>query len=178
MSEEIQEIERLIKQSGELADSLIRFARKLQEQKQNDRRAQITDKQAERLVALDNRLIDVSETIDSVTDHVRTLRYEHLYAKARQSVATETATPQEAAIKFLQAAVADRTMTPDQAVQEVAKLLRPDLSASQKIKIRETAKAAFEAGDDAAGKIRPFLKGARQQQTEQQVARKTIAVTP
>ena len=177
MSEEIQEIERLIKQSGELADSLIRFARKLQEQKQNDRRTQITDKQAERLAALDNRLIDVSETIDPVTDHIRTLRYEHSYAKARQSVATETATPQEAAINILQAAVADRTMTPDQAVQEVAKLLRPDLSASQKIKIRETAKAAFEAGDDVAGKIRPFLKG-DQQQTEQQRARKTIAVTP
>ena len=178
MSEDIQEIERLIKQSGELADSLIRFARKLQEQKQNDRRTQITDKQAQRLLALDNRLIDVSETIDPVTDQIRTLRYEHLYAQARQSVANETATPQEAAIKFLQAAVADRTMTPDQAVQEVAKLLRPDLSTSQNIKIREAARAAFEAGDDVAGKVRPFLKGARQQQTEQQVARKTIAVTP
>ena len=178
MSDEIQEIERLIRQSGELADSLIRFARKIQEQKQNDRRTQVTEEHAKRLASLDKRLIDVSETIDPVTDHLRTLRYEHSYAKARQSVANETATPQEAVIKFLQAAVADRTMTPDQAVQEVTKLLRPDLSASQKIKIRETAKAAFEAGDDAAGKSRPFLKGARQQQTEQQVARKTIAVTP
>jgi hypothetical protein len=177
MSQEIQEIERLIKQSGELADSLIRFARKLQEQEQSDRRTQITEEHAKRLASLDNRLVHVSETIAPVTDHIRTLRYEHSYAKARQSVANETATPQEAAINILQAAVADRTMTPDQAVHEVAELLRSDLSASQNIKIREVARAAFEAGDDVAGTVRPFLKGA-QQQTEQQRARKTIAVTP
>ena len=34
MTEEIHEIERLIKQSGELADSLIRLAHKLQEHNQ------------------------------------------------------------------------------------------------------------------------------------------------
>ena len=34
MTEEIHEIERLIKQSGELADSLIRLAQKLQEHNQ------------------------------------------------------------------------------------------------------------------------------------------------
>jgi hypothetical protein len=34
MTEEIQEVERLIRQSGELADSLIRLAQKLREQHQ------------------------------------------------------------------------------------------------------------------------------------------------
>ena len=38
MTEEIQEIERLIKQSGELGDSLIRLARKLQERNRHQRR--------------------------------------------------------------------------------------------------------------------------------------------
>ena len=39
MTEEIHEIERLIKQSGELADSLIRLARKLQEHNQTTKAA-------------------------------------------------------------------------------------------------------------------------------------------
>jgi hypothetical protein len=36
---------------------------------------------------------------------------------------------------------------------------------------------AFEAGDDAFGKIKPFLKEATQPQEQQQI-RKTVAVTP
>jgi hypothetical protein len=56
-------------------------------------------------------------------------------------------------------------MTSEQAVEELVKLLRTDLSASRKIAIREAAKAAFETGDDIAPKIRPFLKNAS---TEQQ----------
>jgi hypothetical protein len=71
---------------------------------------------------------------------------------------------QEHSSKLLRAAVSDKTMSPDFAVEQLAKLLRPHLSASQKIKIRETAKAAFEAGDDVVSKIRRFLKGAQQQE--------------
>jgi hypothetical protein len=36
---------------------------------------------------------------------------------------------------------------------------------------------AFEAGNDAFGKIKPFLKEATQPQEQQQI-RKTVAVTP
>jgi hypothetical protein len=61
---------------------------------------------------------------------------------------------------------------------EQAKLLRQDLPVSRRIEIRETAKAAFEAGDDVLGKVRPFLKETLQEGTPKQRASKTIAVTP
>jgi hypothetical protein len=58
-------------------------------------------------------------------------------------------------------------------------LLRSDLPVSRRIEIRETAKAAFGAGDDVFKKIKPFLKGALQnQQTRAQQMGKTVAVTP
>ena len=67
-------------------------------------------------------------------------------------------------MKLLQVAVIHETMTPAGAAGQLAKLLRPDLPLSQRIALRETTKAAFEAGDDVVEKIKPFLKGASQQQ--------------
>jgi hypothetical protein len=60
-------------------------------------------------------------------------------------------------------------MSPDSAAEQLVKLLRPDLPASQKIEIRETAREAFEAGNDVLEKIKPFLKGAttRNEQTQE-----------
>jgi hypothetical protein len=54
-------------------------------------------------------------------------------------------------------------MSPEQAVEQLVKLRRADLPASRKIEIRQTAKASLEAGDDIAGKIRPFLKNVHDQ---------------
>jgi hypothetical protein len=51
-------------------------------------------------------------------------------------------TAQEAVIKLLRASVADKTMSPDSAAEQLVKLLRTDLPVS-KIEIREKAKAAF-----------------------------------
>jgi len=156
MSEDLQEIERLIKQSAEFSDSLIRLARKLQQQNKKP-----DQEQAEDLRALHAKLTDLRSYIDVVKREVGPHRYrDEAYAKARQAVAEQTATPQEAVIELLRAAVADKTMAPGQAVEELVKLLRTDLSASRKIAIREAAKAAFETGDDIARKIRPFLKNA------------------
>jgi uncharacterized coiled-coil protein SlyX len=147
-----------IKQSAELSDSLIRLARKLQNQsKKRD--------QEQGISALHTKLTELRSYIDVVKRELGPLRYyDEAYAKARQGVAEQTATPQEAVIELLRAAVSDKTMSPDFAVEQLAKLLRPDLSASLRIKIRQTAKAAFEAGDDVVSKIRPFLKGAQQQE--------------
>jgi hypothetical protein len=161
MSEDVQEVERLIKQSAELSDSLIRLARKLQHQ--NKKPGQ---KQAEDLPAPHAKLTDLRSSIDDVKRELAPRRYfDEAYAKARQAVAEQTATPQEAVIELLRAAVSDKTMAPGQAVEELVKLLRSELPASRKIAIREAAKAAFETGDDIAGKIRSFLKNAS---TEQQ----------
>jgi hypothetical protein len=160
MSEDIQEIERLIRQSTELGDSLIRLARKLQLQDKKPDQEQSVD-----LRALHAKLTDLYSYIDVVKREIGPQRYDEAYAKARQAVAEHSVTPQEAAIGFLQAAVVNRTMTPEQAVGQVAKLLRTDLPVSRRIAIRETAKAAFEAGADVASTIRPFLKNAP---TEQQ----------
>jgi hypothetical protein len=68
-------------------------------------------------------------------------------------------------------------MTPAAATEQLANLLRTDLPVSKKIEIRESARAAFEAGDDAFEKIKPFLKEAAQPQEQQQI-KKTVAVTP
>jgi hypothetical protein len=159
MTEEIQEIERLIKQSAELGDSLIHLARKLQEQHRHQ--MQNCDERSGNLSALH-----------------KTLTQEEAYAKARVAEVDRTATSQEAVIELLRVAVADKTMTPDFAVEQLTKLIRADVPVSRRIEIREIAKAAFETGDDVVGKIKPFLKGAGQQQTEHQQARKTIAIAP
>ena len=91
-------------------------------------------------------------------------------------VAGGTITPQEAAVKMLQVAVIHGTMTPADAAGQVAKLVRPDLPVSQRIELRETTKAAFEANDDVLEKIKAFLKGAVQnQQSRQQQMGKTVA---
>lgn len=153
MTEEIQEIERLIKQSGELVDSLIRLAQKLREQHQ--------------------RLVHE-------IDNEQAGAHDETYVTARRMVANGSITPQEAGVKLLQVAVIHRTMTPADAVEQVAKLLHPDLPVSRRIELRETTKAAFEANDDVLEKIKPFLKGAaRKEQTrEHQESKKIVAVTP
>ena len=153
MTEEIHEIERVIKQSGELGDSLIRLAQKLQEHHQ--------------------RLLHE-------IDNEQTSPHHEAYVTVRRMVASGTITPQEAAVKLLQVAVIHGTMTPADATEQVVKLLRPDLPVSRRIQLRETTKAAFEADGDVLAKIKPFLNGAaRNEQTqERQQIRKTVAVTP
>src|ERR1700747_2259395 len=137
MTEEIHEIERLIKQSGELADSLIRLAHELQEHHQ--------------------RLLHK-------IDNEQTSPHHEAYVTVRRMVASGTITPQEAAVKFLQVAVIHETMTPADATEQVVKFPLPALSVSRKIQLRETPKAAFEADGDVLEKIKPFLKGATQNQ--------------
>jgi hypothetical protein len=179
MNDETQEIERLIRQSGELANSLIRLARKLHEQSRHQ--AKIQEERPENLVALHKNLTDLRSYIDVVKREIGPERHynqDETYAKARIAVIDGTAAPQEAVIELLRVGVADKTMSPDFAVEQLAKLLRPDLPVSRRIEIHETAKAAFEAGDDVVSKMRTFLSGAQQQETEQRRVRKTIAVTP
>ena len=178
MTEEIQEIERLIKQSAELGDSLIRLVRKLQEQNRHQMRND--EERSENLRALHKTLTDLRSYIGVAKSEIGAYRHysqDEAYAKARVAV-VNTAAPQEAVIELLRAGIADKTMTADFALEELAKLLRLDLPVSKRIQSRETAKAAFETGDDVVGKIKPFLKGAGQQQTEHQQARKTIAIAP
>jgi hypothetical protein len=153
MTEEIQEIERLIKQSGDLADSLIRLAQKLRERHQRLLH-QINNGQAN--------------------------PHDETYVTVRRTVTNRTITPQEAAMKLLQVAVIHRTVTSAEAVEQVAKLLRPDLPVFRRIELRETTKAAFEANDDVLEKIKPFLKGAarNEQPQKHQETKKTVAVTP
>jgi len=179
MNDEIQEIERLIRQSGELADSLIRLARKLQEQSR--RQAQNYEERSENLAALHKKLTYLRSYIDVVKREIGSQRHynqDEDYAKARIAVVDGTVTPQGAVIELLRVGVADKTISPDSAVEQLAKLLRPDLPVSRRIEIRETAKAAFEAGDDVLGKVRPFLKETPQEGTAKLRASKTIAVTP
>src|SRR5260370_4170036 len=90
------------------------------------------------------------------------------------AVAKGTATPQEAVVELLRVGVADKTISPDSALEQLAKLLRPDLPVSRRIEIRETAKAAFEAGADVLRKVVPFLKETPQDRTAMQLATKTI----
>src|SRR5258708_23920433 len=177
MTEEIQEIERLIKQSAELGDSLIRLAQKLQEQ--NRKQARVYEERWENLHALNKTLTDLrsyTEVAKREIDPYRHYGQDEAYSKGPTAAVGETASPQEADIELLRAGVNGKTITADAAVDQLAKSL--DLPASRRIQIRETVKAAFEAGDDVISKIKPFLKGAGQQQTEHQQARKTVAMAP
>jgi hypothetical protein len=179
MNDEIQDIETLIKQSGELSDSLIRLARKLQERDRH--RAQSREERAQNLATLHRKLTKLRSHIDLVKSEIGPRRFynqEEAYVKASVVAVNGTATPQEAVVELLRVGVADKTISPDSAVEQLAKLLRPDLPVSRRIEIRETAKAAFEAGDDVLGKVRPFLKETPQEGTAKQRASKTIAVTP
>ena len=168
MTEEIQEIDRLIKQSGELADSLLRLARKLQQQQQ--RAVDPAQERPERLAVLEKQLTELASRSGEVMHEIddgRRRQQDRAYVTVRRMVESGTITPQEAAITLLQAAVTNRTMTPAVAADELAKLLEPGLPASKKIEIRQTAKTAFETGDDVVSKVRPFLKGAQQQKDQQ-----------
>jgi hypothetical protein len=159
MTEEIQEIEKLIKQSTELGDSLIRLARKLQER--NRRQAQYHEEHPETLATLHKELTYLRSYIDIVKHEIgldRHLNQDEAYANERTAVQNGDATPQEGVVELLRTGLADKTITPDFAVEQLDKLLRTDMPISRRIQIRETAKAAFEAGDDVAAKIRPFLK--------------------
>src|SRR5258707_6537759 len=109
MSEDIQEIERLIKQCEELSDALIRLGRKLQEQ--NRRRTQFNQEQGKDLGALHAKLTELRSHIDVVKHEILTSRYDHLYA-----------TKQEPAGKRLRAGVADKAITSEYAAQKVRNL--------------------------------------------------------
>jgi hypothetical protein len=170
MTEEINEIDRLIKQSGELADSLLRLARKLQQ-----RGVDPAQEQPEHLAALENQLTELASRSGEVMHEIdgsRRRQQDKAYVTVRRMVESGTITPQEAAITLLQAAVTNQAMTPAAAAEQLAKLLEPGLPASKKIEIRETAKTAFETGDDVVSKVRPFLRGA-QQQRDQEIRRST-----
>ena len=172
--EEIQEIERVIKQSAELGDSLIRLARKLQEK--NQKPAGVYEERWENLHALNKTLTDLRLSIEVAKREMDPYRHygqDEAYAKEHPAAVDETTTPQEAAIELLRAGVAGNKITPDEAEERLAKSV--DLPASRRIQIRETVKAAFEAGDDVVSKIRPYLK--RSTQVTEQHPRKTIAVT-
>jgi uncharacterized coiled-coil protein SlyX len=172
MNEDLEEIERLIKQSAELSDSLIRLVRKLQEQ--NERKAQINQEQVQHLGTLHAQLTDLRTHIDAVNHEIPTQRYDQMYAEARQTVEEHALSPQEAVIEVLRAAVADKTITSEQAAAQLVSLLRADLPESRKIEIRQTAKASLEARDDIAGKIRLFLKNAPDQAEQQRKVNKRV----
>jgi len=135
---------------------------------------QINQEQAQHLGALHAQLTDPRTHIDAVNHEIRAQRYDHMYAEARQAVEEHALSPQEAVIEVLRAAVADKTVTSEQAAAQLVSLLRADLPASRKIEIRQTAKASFEAGDDIAGKIRPFLKNAPDQAEQQRKVNKRV----
>jgi hypothetical protein len=109
MSEDLQKIERLIKQSAEFSDSLIRLGRKLQEQ--NKSKTQLNREQAEDLHALHTKLTDLRSHIDVVKRELLEHRYDHLYA-----------TPQKPADEGLRGGVVDRTITSEQAAKKVRDL--------------------------------------------------------
>jgi hypothetical protein len=109
MSEDLQEIERLIKQSAELSDSLIRLARKLQEQ--NRRRTQFNQEQGGDLGALHAKLTELRSHIDVVKRELPAHRYNHVYA-----------TPQKPADEGLRSGVVDKRITSEQAAQKVRNL--------------------------------------------------------
>jgi hypothetical protein len=111
MSEDLQEIERLIKQSAEFSDSLIRLARKLQEQNKSKSKTQLNREQAEDLHALHTKLIDLRSHIDVVKHELLAHRYHHVYV-----------TPQKPADEGLRDGVVDRTITSQQAAQKVRDL--------------------------------------------------------
>lgn len=178
MNEEIQEIERLVRKSGELAESLIQLARKLQ---QRIHQADIHEKPSGDVASLYDKLANLHSDVDLVkhdTDPHRHYKRDEADAKAFKAFMDGTATREAAMIELLRVGVAEKTMTPELAAEQLAKLLSPDLPVSQRIQIREIAKAAFSAGDDVSSKVSPFLKGAQRQQSEQQEAGKRIAVTP
>jgi hypothetical protein len=172
MSEDLQQIERLIKQSMDLGDSLIRLVRKLQEQ--NERKVQINQEQVQHLGALHAQLTDLRTHIDAVNHEIRMQRYDNMYAEAHQAVEEHALSPQKAVIEVLRAAVADKTITSEQAAAQLVSLLRADLPASRKIEVRQTAKASLEARDDIAGKIRPFLKNDPDQAEQQRKVNKRV----
>jgi hypothetical protein len=159
MNEEIQEIDKLTKQTGDLADSLIRYARKLQERSQYE--LDPNQHRSERFAELLQKLMDLGACSGILAQEMEKecARYQRqAYVKARVAVMSGTSTPQEAVIELLRASVADKTMSPDSAAEQLVKLLRTDLRASRKIEIREKAKAAFEAGEDVVKKVKTFLR--------------------
>jgi hypothetical protein len=162
MTDEIQEIERFIKQIGDLGESLIHLTRKLQ--KQNLQRSRNYQDDSANLFASERSRTSEPSQSDGASREIRPQRdYGSDNAKARRAVLDGTMNPQEVALELFCAAVADKTMTPDQAASELAKLLWPDLPVSRRIAIREDLKAAFEVGDEVLSRIRPFLKNSVEQ---------------
>lgn len=103
MSDEIQDIEKLIKQSGELSDSLIRLARKLQE-RQAGIYVQRGQERSERLAAVRSKLTDLAACSGILIHEIDQERQRHqhqAYINARVAVNNGTSTPQEAVIELL-----------------------------------------------------------------------------
>ena len=145
MNEETQEIEKLLKQTGELAESLIQLARKLEQRRTQE--ANIQEKP----------LSDIT---------------------AFKAVMDATTPPEQVMIEFLRIEVAQKTITPELAAEQLVNSLRHDLAVSQRIRIREIAQAAFSTGDDVFSKVSPFFNEAKRRQSERQEAGKKIAVAP
>jgi hypothetical protein len=164
MTEEIQEIETLIKQSGELADSLTRLTRKLRDRTEHD--VEPSQEHSEHLATLSKQLADLvacSGSIQHETDNECLRHHSSAYAEAPNTVVNGTAILHEAVVELLRVSVTNKAMSSDSAAKQLVKLLRPDLPISQKIEIRETARVAFKAGDDVPSEIRVFLKNAQGQ---------------
>jgi hypothetical protein len=167
MNEEIQEIDKLTKQTGELADSLIRYARKLQEQSQPPLNR--SQDRSEHFATLLEKLMDLgafSGVLAQEMEKERLSGHSQAHVKTLSGVTKGTDNPHEAEIELLRVSVADQRMSPNSAAQQLLTLLRPDLPVSRKIEIRENAKTAFEAGSEVFSKVKTFLRN-DQRQAEQ-----------
>src|SRR5258708_36496712 len=154
MNDEIKDIETLIKQSGELSDSLICLARKLQERDRH--RAQSREERAQNLATLHRKLTNLRSHIDLLKSEIGSRKFynqDEASVKASVVVVNGTATPHEAVVELLRVGVTDNSVSPDFAVEQLPKLLRQDLPVSRSIEIRETAKAAFKAGEHVMGTV-------------------------
>src|SRR5258708_5356572 len=161
MSEELAEIEKAISQASNIIETLMRLQQKIDQQQQP-----LFQTNSEQLVAqhtglsrLRDKFTDLNARIDSIvqsldpalnrslsfrTNRDQDVRFDN---PSKTTAATEKELAEQT-YKNLRAAVADETMTPDQAATELLRLAPSELPASQKIVLREAARTAFEnAGD-------------------------------
>jgi hypothetical protein len=153
MSEDLQEIERLIKQSAEFSESLIRLARKLQEQ--NKSKMQLNREQAEDLHALHTKLTDLRTHIDVVKRELLGHRYDHA-----------DATPQKPAHEGLRGGVVDRTITSEQAAQKVRDLdAQLEKEYGDLLTNSASAHHLFEPSDPARARLHELIQQDRRYRT-------------
>ncbi len=99
MTDEIQEIERFIKQIGDLGESLIHLTRKLQEQ--NLQRSRNYQDDSANLFASERSRTSEPSQSDGASREIRPQRdYGSDNAKARRAVLDGTMTPQEVALEL------------------------------------------------------------------------------